>query len=516
VLESLFMRFRQLLQSPWRARLFMALSGALYPLGFAPFGFWPAALLSIFLLLLAFQANSGLTPFKTAFYWGLGMFGVGASWVYVSIHEFGHVPVVGAVALTVVFVCYLACFKGLFGYLLARLSARKPVSLLVILAPTFWVICEYLQAVFFNGFPWLLVGYSLIDSPFSGVATIGGVYFVSWLSVAFCAALVLLTVRGVTAQHTMLLSLLTLMLVVGSVVKRFVTKQEFSKQSIDVGLVQPNVAQQIKWDRQYFSQIVEGLYQETEPLWGADLIVWPEGAIPAYAHQADDILSDLNATAKRHKSQIILGVPEYQPTTQKSFVSLIALGSNRASYQKQVLVPFGEYVPLEDWLRGAIRFLNLPMSGFSPAIETQTPMQLNQFTAIPAICYEIVYPWIVHDLFVQADSAKPRLIVTVSNDAWFGDSLGPYQHMQMARMRALELGIPLVRATNDGITGFVSATGNLYSQLPRYQQNSLRSQLSLASLKTPYRTLGYWPVLVLVFFSMLIIAIPVKPNPNNS
>ncbi|MGX5202899.1 apolipoprotein N-acyltransferase [Aliikangiella sp. IMCC44632] len=505
--EHLCLGCQRLLQVGWQARISMALIGALYPLGFAPFEAWPAALASITLLLLALQVKSVLSAYKIAFYWGVGMFSVGASWVYVSIHEFGHVPVIGAIALTIVFVLYLACFKGLFGYLLARFTATQPAHLWIILAPMLWVVCEYLQAIFFNGFPWLLLGYSLIDSPLSSAATVGGVYFVSWLGVAIGSLVVWIIRFGLTRQRLQAFIGLCALILASNLIERFASSPEFAQESLDVGLVQPNVAQQIKWDRRHFSQIVNDLYQETESLWGADLIVWPEGAIPAYAHQVTDILQDLEAKAKQHKSQIILGIPEYHGATEKSFVSLLALGNQNKNYHKQVLVPFGEYVPLEDWLRGAIRFLNLPMSGFSPAVEKQSPMQFDSFTAIPAICYEIVYPWIVHDLFSQVELNKPQLIVTVSNDAWFGDSLGPYQHMQMARMRALELGIPLVRATNDGITGFVNASGELHRYLPRYQQNSLRKTISLASRDTLYRKLGYWPILIVLIFSAIFFSI---------
>jgi len=206
----------------------------------------------------------------------------------------------------------------------------------------------------------------------------------------------------------------------------------------------------------------------------------------------------------------MLGIAEYNPESKLSFVALKAYGDKPQSYHKQVLVPFGEYVPLQNWLRGLIKFLDLPMSGFSPAITTQAPMQFDHFNVIPAICYEIVYPAIIRNLAIQSEpSDKPQIIVTVSNDAWFGDSFGPYQHMQMARMRALELGLPLVRSTNDGITAMVDAHGNIIKQLPRYFQGSLRASLPIMNINTPYRQWGFSGILLILFLSSLFIVLAV-------
>jgi len=196
---------------------------------------------------------------------------------------------------------------------------------------------------------------------------------------------------------------------------------------LQVALVQPNIPQEQKWERQYFESIIQVLVEETEPLWGADLILWPEGAIPAYAQQVVSITDQITQKAKQRNSHLILGIPDYDEEQDRSFSTLKAYGELSQSYQKQVLVPFGEYVPLQDWLRGLIKFFDLPMSNFSPAVIEQPPFEFEQFSLIPAICYEIVYPSIIRALSLKANQVgKPQIIATISNDAWFGDSLGPY------------------------------------------------------------------------------------------
>ena len=493
----------------WRLSLFIA--GAIYPLAFAPFEIWPLAFVSIAYLLLALSEQRDLSAFKIGYYWGLGAFGVGVSWVFVSIHEFGFVPWPGAAALTLLFVAFLALYKAFFGYFCARILQMTQPSLLVLIAPTLWVVFEYLQSVIFNGFPWLLAGYSQIDSPVSSVAPMLSVYGVSWFVLAISAALViLLKSRKSTATWSVLAVLFVFVASAPGFSRQIKPSSQAAKSDeervLSVSLVQPNIAQSQKWDRRYFSKIINVLMTETERLWHSDLIVWPEGAIPAYAHQVEDILSDLTAKAVATDSNLILGIPEFDPASKKSFVALKGLGKQPQSYHKQVLVPFGEYVPMEDWLRGVIKFLDLPMSAFSIPSEPQQPMWFEQFSVIPAICYEIVYPQLIRQLSRAASAADlPQVLVTVSNDAWFGDSFGPYQHMQMARMRALELGVPLVRSTNDGITAVVDARGTMLKALPRYQQGSLRFDLPLQNIRTPFKSWGSYPLLVLLALSGVIV-----------
>jgi apolipoprotein N-acyltransferase len=489
------------------SRLVMFAAGLLYPLAFAPFNAWPLAFVAITLLLIGLSQARPISAFKLGFYWGLGCFSLGASWVYVSIHEFGYVPWPGASLLTFAFVAYLSLFKGLFAYLVVKLIKQTSLTLLVLIAPLLWIISEFAQSTLLSGFPWLLTGYSQIDSPIANIATWFGVYGISWFVVALAAAFSLLLQRQSNQIATQLLLILMGLTIAFSCLDYSQSKPPNTKPetSIDIALVQPNVAQSTKWDAAHFRRIIQILRDETQPLWGADLVIWPEGAIPAYAHQVEAFTDELTQSAIKHDSHLIVGIPQYEPQTEQSFVALKAYGAEPQDYFKQVLVPFGEYVPLQQWLRGMIRFLDLPMSNFVPATNQQ-PMSFEKFSLIPAICYEVVYPHLLRNLSLQAEQQqKPQLIVTVSNDAWFGDSLGPYQHMQMARMRALELGLPLVRATNDGITAMVDANATVNYQLPRYYQGSLRQQLELKNLATAYKRWGFLGIGLISLISSLII-----------
>ncbi len=539
-------------RSVWFERIILIIVGSLYPLGFAPIDIWPATILSIGILVneiiakaetdriiiashTAAKSNSVLKVhpirssfFAIIFYWCIGAFGVGVSWVYVSIHEFGHVPVVGAVAISFLLVLTLALIKAFAGRVINKLLTFFNPNHLLMILPGLWVIFEFIQTFIFSGFPWLLAGYSQMDGPLSGLASWLGVYGISWFLMAITCTLVFifrhwLLTKRVNFQKE-LSSKLSSWLIILVVFTSFPMlsyfnhpeKIEANKKKLKVALVQPNIPQEQKWDRRYFSKIIDVLYQQSENHWGADLIVWPEGAIPAYQHQVRDILADLNQRAVASQTDLLLGLPTYQPEPEVSYSALISVGKYQQAYHKQVLVPFGEYVPLGNYLRGVIQFLNLPMSSFTPASADQQAIEFADYQVIPAICYEIAYPGIVHRLANQADSenSKAKVLVTVSNDAWFGDSLGPYQHMQMARMRALELGMPLVRSTNDGITAVVDAHGKVQAKLERYNQQTLSFNLALENYQTLYRKYGLLGVYLLLIFNFFCLVFVYLKNRN--
>jgi len=533
------MNFRDSLN---KHRIYLTIIGAIYPLGFAPFGFWIATFVSLCLLVNEViyscdaalieqeenhsknsDKNTNLSLFSIGLYWAYGAFGVGVSWVYVSIHEYGHAPVLGAVAISFLFVLTLSLVKAAGIYSIGKMTQWFGRNLLVLIIPFAWLVSEFAQRILFSGFPWLYAGYSQIDGPMWMLSTWLGVYGVSWFLLAISSCLVLLfnfysklkNAEGKSYFHRP--TLYILIILVSIPLLAAITPTEVihpEKRSIDVALVQPSIAQDEKWDRHHFSRIVDVLYAQSNDHWDADLIVWPEGAIPAYRHQVKDIIQDMNRYALKTNTDLLLGLPVYEPAEDTSYAAFVSLGSSEQTYHKQVLVPFGEYVPLGQWLRGIIEFLNLPMSNFSPATTIQQPMDFSDYQVIPAICYEIAYPDIVFGLMERADEnmSKPKLIVTVSNDAWFGDSWGPYQHMEMARMRALELGIPLVRSTNDGITAVVDARGKLLGRINRYEQATLRYSVNLDYYETMYRKYGLSGIYTILLISIGIFLLALRVN----
>ncbi|MEX2488040.1 MAG: apolipoprotein N-acyltransferase, partial [Pseudomonadales bacterium] len=264
-------------------------------------------------------------------------------------------------------------------------------------------------------------------------------------------------------------------------------------EHVSVSLVQGNVDQATKWQRNMVNPILNRYTDLTRHEWGRDLIVWPEAAITLFRENAGSFLDDLGARARSEGTTVLLGIPDrddagnYQNTA-------IALGAGEGSYSKRRLVPFGEYVPMESVLRGTIQFFDLPMSRNRPGPDDQLPLFAGRHRLSLSICYEVVYPELV-----RTTVDDPDLLVTISNDTWFGRSIGPEQHLQMAQMRALENGRYMVRGTNNGITAVVDHKGLITARLPRFEQGVLRSEAKILEGKTPYSRWGSWPLLILVF-----------------
>ena len=275
-----------------------------------------------------------------------------------------------------------------------------------------------------------------------------------------------------------------------------------AKNPVSVALIQPNVDQSDKWSPGMRSQILQNLTSQTQPYWGADIIVWPEGAIPVLYTQVSDFLDLIHQRALDNKTALITGLPSNSKPEGPYYNSMLALGEGNGIYNKTRLVPFGEYVPFESVIRGLNNFFDLPMSSFSLGEKYQPPLNAAGINLSTAICYEIAYP----DL-VARNTRNTNILLTVSNDAWFGDSIAPSQHMQMARMRAIENAKPVIRGTNNGITAMIDHRGKVISQLDQFTAGVLTGKVSSHVGATPFSKYANWPVVIfcLIIVSMLII-----------
>ncbi|MEM8768197.1 MAG: apolipoprotein N-acyltransferase, partial [Pseudomonadota bacterium] len=264
-----------------------------------------------------------------------------------------------------------------------------------------------------------------------------------------------------------------------------------------VALVQGNIEQATKWDRDNRLPIIRHYRALSEPHWGVDLLLWPEAAITVFEHQAEELLAVLDGRGKREGTGLVIGLPalEAYPGGDYAFLNTArGLGTASGRYVKRRLVPFGEYVPLEGLLRGLIEFFDLPMSHAEAGAWRQAPLTIGTATANMAICYEIVYPELVRD--------PVDVLLTISNDTWFGASIGPHQHMAIARMRALENGRWLLRATNNGITAIVAADGAIRERLPQFEAGVLTGEYREMTGRTPFNRFGPLPL----YLSLLALA----------
>ena len=492
-------------------------SGAALPLSLAPVSWWPIAPLALAVLLVTCLKGTATQAAWRGWLFGLGAFGTGTSWIFVSIHRYGDAPVPLAAGLTFLFCAGLALFTAFGMWAWARLLRPRRGGVLLGF-PAMWVLVEWSREWVLTGFPWLLSGYSQTDGPLAGWAPVVGVYGIGLLLAFSAAASVWLLSRPAPGEP--LARGATLALVAALWVAAWpLARIEWSTPSgtpLSVALVQGNIPQLLKWEPDHLENTL-GIYAGlSEPVWGSDLVVWPESSVPAYFDTVTDFLSTQAARAASSGSTLLLGLPSRQedPAQKRGYVaynSVAALGSETGVYHKRHLVPFGEYVPLESALRGLIAFFDLPMSSFTEGPAEQTLLAGAGTTIAPSICYEIVYPELV-----RRGAAGAGLLLTVSNDTWFGASLGPLQHLEMARMRALENSRDLLRATNDGVSALIDHRGTVTVRGGQFSREVVRGEVQPRTGSTPYTQLGYWPVMALCVLMLLaVLARPGAASPED-
>ena len=440
------------------------MAGCAFSLGLAPYDLWPFIPLSAGVLFTLLRQHPCATPWWTGLAFGLGFFGVSVSWVYVSIHVYGPTPAWLAGLLTAVFCGGLALLHAFQAWLFYRLGSRH-LSWRLIQFASIWVLFEWLRSWLLTGFPWAYAGYSALDSFLHGWIPVIGIYGCSWLVISLgCLWVELLRDPRVTSRWAVT-AICTGLLWLCASLWSGVTWTTPVGEPLKIAVVQPNIPLTQKWAPRHRSQILQAFTDTSSMLIGQhDLIVWPESALPGYRDRFKAEINRLSESAAAHETALVTGIPTRDSTGR--FNSIIAIGAGSGEYRKQKLVPFGEYVPLERWLRGVIAFFDLPMSQFTKGRSNQPLLMAGDIKIAPYICYEVVYPD-----FVRANMREAALLVTISNDTWFGASIGPWQHFQMARFRAVELERDLVRSTNDGISALIQADGQILASAPQFTQS---------------------------------------------
>jgi apolipoprotein N-acyltransferase len=461
---------------------------------FAPLGVYPLLLASFAWLIHAWHDASPWRAFVVGFWFGLGLFGAGVSWVYVSMHDIGGMPAALAAFATLIFCAFLALFPATAGWLQARIPARPALRACLVI-PAAWILLEWLRSWILSGFPWLSLGYAAVGWPLQGYAPLGGVFALSFLTLS-AAGLAWLTAM----QHALRVrSLIVFIAVVGAgEALRHVEWSTPQGEPVSVALLQGNIEQSLKFDPRRYSRTLETYAQLAEGT-RARLIVFPETAVPRFLDNVEpSYLQRLEAIARRNQGDLLLGVPTRR-APDEFFNSVITLGTSpHQAYHKVHLVPLGEFVPPGfGWV---LRLVDIPMSDFSRGSARQRPLAVAGQRVAVNICYE--------DAFgdeIAAQLPEATLLVNVSNVAWFGDSLAPAQHLQIAQLRAIETARMHLTATNTGITAAIERDGRVRARLPQFSEGRLEVTAQGYAGATPYVLWRDWPI-VLFCLAMLVAA----------
>lgn len=476
---------------PWLTRLAFFLLGALVMLSFAPFGLFLLAPLLVMPLLFAFVRSAPRQAFQLGFSFGAGLFLAGTYWLYVSVHVFGQAPLALAILLMLGLVAIMALYYGATGWLVARLSDGNLWNF-VLIAPAVWVFLEWLRGWFLTGFPWMTLGYSQIDSPLSGFAPLLGNYGLSFLLMISASAL--LAARLTSASKRLPFVIITILPWIAGFALDGVDWTEPSGPPIRTTIVQGGVSQDRKWLPEQFNSTLDLYRNSLLENGSSDLVVWPEVAIPSVVDQVESYISQIEYDVTARKQTLLFGILERDFAAEKVFNSVVSVGAEgRQIYRKRHLVPFGEYFPVPDFVREWMRLMNLPYSDIASGEDRQPLLRMPDGNLIAvAICYEDAYA--TEQLYALPDAG---ILVNVSNDAWFGDSIAPHQHLQIARMRARETGRTVVRATNNGISAFIGPDGNLLARGSQFEYVAMTREVQPRQGLTPFARAGNWPVVML-------------------
>jgi apolipoprotein N-acyltransferase len=502
--------------------------GATTVAGFAPFYLYPLPILTLaaFALLLL-RTGSSLQATVTGFAFGLGLLLTGASWVYVSLHDYGGMPMPVAALCTLVFNALYAVCPALAAALFYRLHAPLGLKLLL-LFPALMALSDWIRGWLFTGFPWLALGYSQAPaSPLSGYAAVLGVYGVSLLTAlsAACLALAFLRVSRVVgaapatgnnpsaSQPVHLLkaaggpvALLAVILLAGSGLGRIEWTRPFGAQPVSVTLIQGNIPQELKW-RPDKARDTLLTYLELVRASRSKLIILPETAIPMFNVDVPaGYFEALAAHARDNGGDILTGIPEYA-SNGEYYNSVISLGSSPSqTYRKVHLVPFGDYFPMQWALGWLLKMLDIPMSDFSRGEANQRPIAVAGQKVAADICYEDVFG---EEIIRQLPEAT--MLANFTNDAWWGRSLASRQHLQISQMRSLETGRSMLRATNTGVTAVIDHHGRVQAVAPQFETTTIDAQVGGRSGATPYVRWGNYAFLALAA-AMIAIAVLISQS----
>ena len=476
-------------------------AGCLIFLAFEPFNITPLAALApagLFYLLLCAQQRKQHLYLVGSF--GFGMFAIGTHWIYYSVHFFGGAHWSLAILLTLLFALLIATSVlplGLFSY---YLRSHSVLIRLLLLFPASWVLVEWFRSWFLTGFPWLLLGQSQIDTPLANIAPITGVFGVSWVVASLAGLLVLL---GIGSNRQRLFALTSSVLILfGAWTLGFIQWTQPIGEPIQVSLLQGNVAQENKWQPEYHQSTLD-LYREmTEKSWDSDLIIWPETAIPDwFGAVSEQLIEPLRSAAYVEQSDLLVG--GFYRKGQASYNSIMAITAAGGTeiYSKHHRVPFSEYIPFLEYLRFLEQWIRLPYDSVGKGTG-KTTLPVAKQIAQMSICYEDVY-----GNESIAGLPEATLLINLSNDGWFTDSIEPMQHMQIARMRALEAGRYLLRATNTGISAIVNEKGRIIHTADPYITTIIKGKAQGFSGATPYVLVGNGLIITIMFAILAIVGV---------
>jgi len=465
-------------------------TGALLACAFAPFEWWPLAILCPAVLMWLWEEAPPRQAAWTGFWFSFGTFLAGTYWVYVSVHVLGKAPVWLTIAIMLGLIGIMALYNALIGYAVARWLPRSGAWRWLVGMPAVWLLVEWWRGWFLSGFSWLSLGYSQTDTWLASLAPVLGVYGISLVLLVSAGALVAL-VRGTARVRLGAALLLIAPWAVGAALGP-VRWTHPSGAPVSVAVIQADIPQEDKWLDSEAPMILERYRTMTESALGTKLIVWPEAALPDIANNLLPYIALVDRETQARGSSLVMGVVRASADGERYYDSILALGKQASWYGKDHLVPFAEFFPVPHFVRNWLRLMTLPYESFTRGGTHQSPLPVAGLELGPTVCYEVGY-----GSYMLRMLPKANALVNVTNDAWFGHSTARYEQFQMARMRSLEEGRSMIVASNDGISAVIGPRGEIVASAPPFEPYVLRSSVTPRAGLTPFARVGNWLIVSL-------------------
>ena len=470
-------------------------AGALIILAFAPWSWYPIAILALALVLPGWLKHPPKRAFKLGYLFGFS-YSLGSSyWIYYSLHDYGQAPVFLAALSAVLLAAILSLFFALLATLMSYYRRYHELCIYLLIFPALWIVMEWGRSVLFVGFPWNLLGQALIDTPWRGIFPVFGILSGSALMV-ICAGSVVYFFKLKSRGKIILTSFLVVFLSATAALQTIEWTQA-TNDSLKTSVIQANIPQKLKFDKPYFEKLMTQYLNLSARQMNSDLILWPETAIPIYADMFDKQLASMRRQFDEYNIVLMTGIFYRDKEQGKRYNSLMNINDNRF-YHKRRLVPFGEYIPMRSLLEVFSKWIIIPMSDLHSA-NMQPILNVSDYTAGVSICYEVAFASDIVDSLPMAD-----FLINISNDSWFGDSSAPYQMLQMARVRAAESERFMVRATNTGISAIIDHRGRIIEYSDLFEVGTISHDITIRTGSTPYAQWRNIPMLILIVASLLI------------
>jgi apolipoprotein N-acyltransferase len=488
--SSAFSTLRQ--TARWPAKLSSLFAGALMTTAFAPFNWSWLVYPLLAYLFYHWSRTDAVGAFLHVWLFSLGMRLTGICWIYFSLYFHGGSPAAFAVAIIVLLSAGLALFPATAAYLVTRYCRANGLTRLLVVFPSTWLLAEWTVGITLTGFAWMQPGYTQIDWPLAGYAPVLGNHAVGGL-IALCAGALLAAIQNMMSWQRALI-LVVLIWGVGFALKQ-ISWTEPAGEDIEVALIQGNIPQELKWKRHMHRKTLEIYRDLTLEHKDVDLIIWPETAIPDYKHRVPAYLISLRQALQPSDTDLLVGLFIKNMDSGRYYNSVLSV--NGGEYRKRHLVPLGEYIPLRSLIGFFNRWIDIPMSDIDSGPDDQPLLVVAGQPVGVSICFEDIF-----SRDVRRDLPQATVLVNVSNDAWFDGSHESHQHHAIARMRALESGRYLLRATNTGISSIIGPRGEEVLVAPAAERYVLRGKITPLTGQTPYVFWGDSFALVLALLAL--------------